>query len=85
MSFMTPHEPLTDENGKVVLKLPDGSSIGMEFDADNMSAACEYIPIEDEKLVSSWGSGMYRVVLVAKKAMSEGRFTIRVASLESGH
>lgn len=85
LSFMTPHEPLTDENGKVVLKLPDGSSIGMEFDADNMSAACEYIPIEDEKLVSSWGSGMYRVVLVAKKAMSEGRFTIRVASLESGH
>lgn len=59
-------------DGSIIFRVKDGADVEMRFDAQQMRAELESIPVEDRQLRDVWGSQLYRVLLKAKRAMKEG-------------
>ncbi len=81
LSLMTCRAPFLDRPGSILLPPPAGStgkSADILYDPVRFTAHAEPIRIQDPQLQSSWGEGIWRVVLRMKQTAREGDFLVRI-------
>jgi len=77
ISLMTPCPPQLGAAGAV--DLPTGAGgVRLTFDAANLSASVEPIPLDDDRLRYSWGEQLFRIVLRAKAASARATWVMRI-------
>ncbi|MCX6134920.1 MAG: heparinase II/III family protein [Ignavibacteriales bacterium] len=81
VSLMTVCTPTDDKRGTVHL-LPGSDQsnrrpISLSYDKDRFSVRIDTIPIEDPRLLSSWGNTIYRILLTAKGRALADEFSFR--------
>lgn len=82
LSLLAAIEPQIYADGRIVFDAADGSKILAVFDANVLSADAERIPIDDERLMHSWGDCLWRILLRVKPAqISEGRLELRITRM----
>ena len=78
VSLMTACIPSDDKKGTIHLRPgSDRRPISFSYDKDRFSVGIETIPIEDPKLLSSWGNRIYRITLTAKGRALADEFSFR--------
>lgn len=81
LNFLTPLQPESDPSGRVRLVDPDTArSYSLEYDPERFSPEFEEIPIDDDRMSSSWGERLYRVVLMSQNDQLSDAFSIRLES-----
>ncbi|RAP74734.1 heparinase II/III domain-containing protein [Paenibacillus montanisoli] len=78
--LITPCEVKLTEEG--LLFLSDDDRVKMKFDTSNFAVRFEEIPLTDSKLVSSWGSKIYRIVLEQKQVPKSGDIWFAIAKAD---
>jgi len=93
LSLMSARRPEKTEEGRIVLGNPAASGAGAAvraaaspqaapvsifYDRNFFKAEIETIALEDERLKSSWGSTIFRIVLTAARPPAKGEYTIRI-------
>ena len=80
LSLMTLPEPQMDDaaGGRIVLTNAAGTALGVEFDANALTAEAEPLAIEDPRLRGVWGDRLHRVVFRPKRAVQEAEWRLRI-------
>jgi len=82
MNLMSWMKPDLEEEGKIRLENPEGARglkpVFIHYDKNRFRAEMETISLEDERLKSSWGDQVYRIVLKATRVPLKGEFFIRI-------
>ena len=82
MNLMSWMKPDLEEEGKIRLENPEGARglnpVFIHYDKNRFRAEMETISLEDERLKSSWGDQIYRIVLKATRVPLKGEFFIRI-------
>ncbi len=82
MNLMSWRKPELEEEGKIRLENSEGGQglkpVFIHYDKNRFRAEIETIPLEDERLKSSWGDQLYRIVLKATQTPLKGEFFIRI-------
>jgi hypothetical protein len=82
MTLMSWCEPESVAEGRIKLSFPkqagDLMPVYLHFDKDKLDAEIEKISLEDERLRSSWGNWLYRIVLTATDKLLEDTFSLRI-------
>ncbi|NMA95291.1 MAG: heparinase [Clostridiales bacterium] len=78
ISLMIPKScEIDNEKGLIILDKVS-SDIKIQFDSGNYICESERIDIEDERLKSVWGDGIYRLLFKAKEPMIEGKWELKL-------
>ena len=81
ISLMTACTPSDDKKGTIHLRSGsdenNGQPISFSYDKDRFSVGIDTIPIEDPRLLSSWGNRIYRIFLTAKGRALADEFSFR--------
>jgi len=81
VSLMTARTPTDDKKGTIHLRpgsdQNEGQPISISYDKDRFSVGVDTIPIEDPRLLSSWGNRIYRILLTAKGRALADEFSFR--------
>jgi hypothetical protein len=88
ITLMTRAKPEITGPGRIRL-VPPGESPGdspvyILFDGKRFSAAVEPVALEDDRLRSSWGNVLYRILLTSNKPKKKDTFTVRITRDPSG-
>ena len=80
LSLMTAYAPAIRGEGTIRL-VPDaerhaGGTVLLLYDAKKFSGTVETIKVEDPRLRSSWGEGIYRIVLTSKLNVLQDEYSI---------
>jgi len=82
MTLMSWCESELTEEGKIKLSFPkeagDLKPVYIHFDKEKFDAEIEAIPLEDERLRSSWGRRLYRILFTAKDKLLKDKFSLRI-------
>jgi len=82
MNLMSWRRPELEEEGKIRLENPEGAGglkpVYIHYDKSRFQAEIEKISLEDDRLKSSWGDQLYRIVLTARQTSLKGEFFIRI-------
>jgi hypothetical protein len=82
MTLMSWCEPELVEDGTIELSLPpeagDIDPVFIHFDFKKFDSEIEEITIEDERLRSSWGNRLYRILLTAKDKLLKDKISLRI-------
>ena len=82
MNLMSWRKPDLETEGRIRLESPEGAGglkpIFIHYDKNRFRAEMETIPLEDDRLKSSWGDQVYRIVLKAIQMPLKGEFFIRI-------
>ena len=82
LSLISARRPEKTEDGRIVLADPDGGPtaipLSILYDKKFFTAEIEPIPLEDDRLKSSWGPTLYRLLLTAPQTPAKGEYSIRV-------
>ncbi|MCU0336107.1 MAG: hypothetical protein MUF62_13885, partial [Chitinophagaceae bacterium] len=68
-------------HNKIVLPLPDGTGIAMNFMPQLLEPAVEEIPITDAVTLQSWPNMLYRIVLRWKQPTTRLQHRIRLTAV----
>ncbi len=82
LTLMSWRQPELVEEGRIILKNPENlkaSSLSIRYDKGFFRANIETIPIDDDRLRSSWGDKIYRILLTAEKMPIKGEYTVRIS------
>lgn len=83
LSLMTPREPGIDALGIIHLAgTGNDAGVRIEFDAAQLTAASERIPVEDARLRGVWGDHLFRVLLRAQAPVERGTWRLQVRGFE---
>ncbi|MBM3312571.1 MAG: heparinase, partial [Candidatus Aminicenantes bacterium] len=81
LSLLSARRPEVKEEGRVVLANPEAvksaAPLSILYDKRFFKAEIEAIALEDERLKSSWGPTIYRIVLTAPRTPAKGEYTVR--------
>lgn len=77
LSLMTPCEPQVSSAGSIRLRAA-GSTIRLTYDAGALRPEVEVIALDDERLRSSWGDRLFRIVLKSSGPVSQARWRLRL-------
>ena len=87
LSLMSARRPEKTEDGRIVLANPDGGSssppLSILYDKKFFTAEIETIALEDDRLKSSWGPTLYRILFTAPRTPAKGEYSIRIISPSS--
>lgn len=82
ITLMSWRKPELEAEGKIRLENPeeakDSKAVHIIYDKKKFSVDFETIPIEDERLESSWGNRLFRILLTAKEKPLRDEFSIRI-------
>jgi hypothetical protein len=82
MTLMTWRRPELEAEGLIRLKNPeeirDLEPVYIKYDKNKFRSDLETIPLKDERLQSSWGEKLYRILLTAKRKTLTDKFFIRI-------
>lgn len=78
LSLMTPCRPSGASPGVVEL-VGATRTRRLSYDADALTASVEEMPLDDERLRSSWGGKLFRIVLRPKEAVARANWPLRIA------
>lgn len=73
-TVMTPRVPVADGSGRVSMKLATGSGTPslLKFNAAELAAKIEKIPLADPHLREDWGEDIYRILLNTNQPVAKG-------------
>jgi len=74
LSLLTPLTPEVDPAGVIALGRAE-----VRFDGTALAASVEEVPLDDDRLRSSWGKQMSRIVLRPKTATAKATWVMRIA------
>lgn len=81
LSLMSWRAPHIVREGRIRLENPRGAPSGhalfIEYDGQNFQAEVETIPLEDSRLLASWGTTLYRIRLTALRTLLQDAFEVR--------
>ncbi len=82
MILMTWRRPDLEKEGIIRLENPaevrDLEPVTVKYEKNKFRVDIETIPLEDDRLRSSWGDRLYRILLTAKEKSLKDEFSIRV-------
>ena len=82
LTLMTWRRPEMGREGIIELKNPedirDIKPVTVRYDKNKFRADLETIPLKDDRLQSSWGEKLYRILLTAKEKSLKDEFSIRI-------
>ena len=82
MNLVSWRKPELEAEGRIKLENPEGARglkpVFIYYDKNRFRPEIETIPLEDERLRSSWGKQLYRIVLTARQTPLKGEFFIRI-------
>lgn len=82
MTLMSWRKPELETEGKIRLENPEGISGGepvfIQYNKNKFRFECDTIPLEDERLKSSWGEQVFRIMLTARETPLKGELFIRI-------
>lgn len=82
MTLMTWRRPELEAEGLIKLENPeeirDLEPVYIKYDKNKFQSDLETIPLKDERLQSSWGEKLYRILLTAKRKTLTDEFFIRI-------
>ena len=83
LSLMSWRVPRVVGEGRLRLEDPEdagaGKAVLVEYDAKKFKAEVETVSVEDERLRSSWGTSLYRILLTALRTPLRDAFEVRIA------
>jgi hypothetical protein len=87
LTLMSALRPEKKEDGKIVLENPaevkSAPPLSILYDNKFFKAEVEPIALEDERLKSSWGPSIYRILLTAARPPAKGEYTVRIVQKQA--
>lgn len=81
--LITPCETVQAEPGKLLLRDSQTQTrVILQYAPDKLTHQMETIDLDDDRLVSIWGSRIYRIVLRSKSAIGSDTWTLRFSVME---
>ena len=84
LTLISCRQPEIAEEGRIILKNPENlkltTPLSILYDKGFFKANIETISIEDERLRSSWGDKIYRILLTVEKTPLKGEYTVRFST-----
>lgn len=78
LNLLTPCEISRNKPGRMMLRhSATNVQMFLEYDPDKLVAGVEAIDMNDPKLLEIWGSNLYRIGLMAKRAAARDTWTLR--------
>jgi hypothetical protein len=77
LSLMTPCRPSVASPGVVEL-VGATRTRRLTYDSDALTASVEEMPLDDERLISSWGERLFRIVLRAREVIARATWFLRI-------
>ncbi len=77
LSLMTPCPPSVASPGVIELAGPT-KTVRVGYDAQSLTPSVEEMALDDERLRSSWGGKLFRIVLRAKEAAARANWLLRM-------
>jgi hypothetical protein len=77
-SLITPLKPIFAADGAIELEYAANKRVTLAYEAVALAASSEKIDIADDRLRGNWGDAVYRLLLTAKKPLSQGKHAIKV-------
>ena len=65
-------------DGAIELEYAANKRVTLAYEAVALAASSEKIDIADDRLRGNWGDAVYRLLLTAKKPLSQGKHAIKV-------